>query len=196
MEIILIVASYLFGSISPARLLAKIKGVDLMSKGTQNPGATNVYKLIGTGWGVTIAFMDLFKGMIPAAIARIYLDVNPLILILTGVGVVAGHNWPIFYSFKGGRGLATSLGVFCILNFKLILFTFIISLAISAYLKKKYGERIRIPFSLYPLMILANIFFVKNWFLLVYTVILMAIALFRAWQVRHKLKDKKAKIEK
>mgnify|MGYP006292532597 CR=1 FL=1 len=194
MEIILIVASYLFGSLSPARIVGKAKGVDLTANGTQNPGATNVYKLIGTGWGVAVAFMDLFKGMIPAIIARIYFNTNPLVLLLTGVGVVAGHNWPLYYGFKGGRGLASSLGVFCVFNFRLILFTFIISLGISAYLKKKYGERVRIPFSLYPLLILSNIFFLRNWFLLLYTIVLMAIALFRAWQVRHKLQDKEDNI--
>ncbi len=194
MEIILIVASYLFGSLSPARMVGKAKGVDLTANGTQNPGATNVYKLIGTGWGAAVAFMDLFKGMIPAIIARIYFNTNPLVLLLTGVGVVAGHNWPIFYGFKGGRGLASSLGVFCVLNFRLILFTFIISVGISAYLKKKYGERVRIPFSLYPLLLLSNIFFIRNWFFLLNTIVLMVIALFRAWQVRHKLQDKEDNI--
>lgn len=194
MELILIIASYFFGSISPARIIGDIKGVDLTNDGTQNPGATNVYKLIGRGWGIAIAFIDLFKGMIPTAIARIYFNTDPLIFILTGVGVVIGHNWPIYYGFIGGRGLASSIGVFAVLNFRLIFFTFAISIGISAYLKTKYGERVRIPFSLYPILILSNIFFVKDWFLLGYTVILMFIAFFRAWQVRHKLQDRATRL--
>ena len=189
MEIILIVASYLFGSLSPARLVGRVKGVDLTETGTQNPGATNVYKLIGRNWGITVAFMDLFKGMIPALIARIYFYDAPLIYLLTGVAAVVGHDWPIYYGFKGGRGLASSLGVFLVLNTRLIFFTTFVSLAISTYLKNKYGERVRIPFSLYPLLIFTNLFFLRDWFLLLYTSVLMIISFYRAWQVRHKLQD-------
>lgn len=189
MEIILIVASYIMGSISPARILGSVKNVDLTEKGTQNPGATNVYKLIGKKWGVAVAFMDLFKGMIPAIVARLYFYDEPLIFLLTGISVVAGHDWPIFYNFKGGRGLASSIGVFCVLHFSLIFFTLVVSVSMSLYLKRNYGERIRIPFSLYPLLIFSNLFFIRNWFLLLYTVILMAMAFYRAWQVRHKLQD-------
>ena len=195
MEIILIVASYLFGSISPARIIGSIKNVDLTEKGTQNPGATNVYKLIGKKWGVGVAFMDLFKGMIPGLIARLYFYNNPLIFLLTGISVVAGHDWPIFYKFKGGRGLASSVGVFCVLDFSLIFFTLAVSVSISLYLKRNYGERIRIPFSLYPLLIFSNLFFIRNWFLLLYTFILMVMAFYRAWQVRHKLQEPLAKDE-
>ena len=184
MQILLILGSYLFGSITPARIIGKIYKEDLTHKGTKNPGATNVYKLIGPGWGVFTAYADLFKGIIPTYLANNIFNVGPVVLSLVGIGVVAGHNWPIYYNFRGGRGLATSLGTLAAHDFFLIFFPFVLAVILAAFTIKILRREIRIPVFLYPLYIVSNLIFKGNEYLLIYTLLLMLVAFIRAWQLK------------
>ncbi|MFW5787286.1 MAG: glycerol-3-phosphate acyltransferase [Halanaerobiales bacterium] len=186
MRVLLILASYLFGSITPARFVGKIKNVDLTNQGTRNPGATNVYRVVGPKWGVAVGLLDLFKGIIPPLTARLVFDSNPYVLAMVGLGVVAGHNWPVYYGFAGGRGLATSLGTLASFHFWLIFFSFALTLLVVLMLMKYFKIVIRIPFVLYPLFILMNRIFLQDEFLLHYALLLMVMAFFRAWQVHRK----------
>ena len=186
MGILLILGSYLFGSISPARIIANIYDVDLTSGGTKNPGATNVYKLVGPGWGIFTAFADLFKGIIPTLVALRVFDAGLVVLALVGLSAVAGHNWPLYYNFRGGRGLATSLGTLAAYDFFLIFFPFVLSVIMAALTIKIFNKKIRIPVYLYPIYILTNLIFKSNGYLLVYTFLLMIVALIRAWQLNNR----------
>ncbi len=111
--IIYFVCSYVFGSIPFSWLIAKFcKGIDLREHGSGNPGATNVTRTCGVGLGRVAFALDLAKGMLPVLLARQFLTHDAAPLIAIGVCAIAGHMWTIFLKFKGGKGVATSAGVF------------------------------------------------------------------------------------
>lgn len=113
MEILLLsIGSYIWGSINPAIMLTKYKkGIDIRSVGRHNPGATNVAIALGFKSGVWVALFDIIKGAIPVFIARIIYPKTDAVWFLMGVMVLLGHMFPVFYQFKGGKGVASLIGV-------------------------------------------------------------------------------------
>ena len=108
----LILAAYLLGAIPFGLLLAKIKGVDLQKVGSGNIGATNVYRCVGKRWGIAAFILDAVKGFVPAFVFPMMVSPAPAWLGLAcGVAAVAGHNWPVWLKFKGGKGVSTSAGM-------------------------------------------------------------------------------------
>ena len=109
---LLVVASYLLGSIPNGLLMARMKGVDLRRTGSGNIGATNVYRSVGKGWGVAALILDALKGFVPAFLfPRLVAGAPGWLGLACGVAAVAGHNWPVWLGFKGGKGVATSAGM-------------------------------------------------------------------------------------
>ncbi|MBB1126141.1 glycerol-3-phosphate 1-O-acyltransferase PlsY [Thiospirillum jenense] len=110
----LIAAAYLLGSISSAILVCRIMGLpDPRTHGSHNPGATNVLRVGGTIGKVAAAITllgDSLKGVLPMLIGS-YLQVTPQLLAAIGIAAFLGHLYPIFFNFKGGKGVATALGV-------------------------------------------------------------------------------------
>lgn len=112
-----ILAGYLAGSIPFGLLIAKARGVDLRNSGSGNIGATNVFRCVGKGWGVLALLLDAVKGFLPAFafpewLARWMGGGAPVWLgVACGLAAVAGHNWPVWLGFKGGKGVATSAGM-------------------------------------------------------------------------------------
>ncbi len=104
------VLAYLLGSIPFAFLIGRMKGVDLRNVGSGNPGAGNLTRVVGKGYGLVAAVLDGLKGLVPILVGK-ELEVGSGILALLGLAAVAGHNWSIFLGFRGGRGLASSVGV-------------------------------------------------------------------------------------
>jgi glycerol-3-phosphate acyltransferase PlsY len=112
MSLLLIIFSYLLGSISFGYLIAKtLKGVDIRKFGSGNAGATNISRLMGFKFAIIVLILDAFKGLL-AIIIPSYLGSETWVTLLCGLAVIIGHNWPVFFAFKGGRGAATTLGVF------------------------------------------------------------------------------------
>ena len=107
MNFLVVILSYLLGSINFAYIIARIKGIDISSKGSGNPGTSNVLRTLGKSSAAFVLFGDLLKGAIP--IAYFYQDQHFLIY---GLAAVVGHIYPLFYRFKGGKGVATYLGVY------------------------------------------------------------------------------------
>ncbi|MCX7661631.1 MAG: glycerol-3-phosphate 1-O-acyltransferase PlsY [Candidatus Omnitrophica bacterium] len=113
-----IVLSYLIGSIPTAYILGRLfKGVDIRKFGSGNVGATNAFRVLGKKIGITVLIFDIFKGLFVVLLLGDYLvsklSFNPsLARIILGLTAVAGHIWTVFLKFKGGKGVATSLGVF------------------------------------------------------------------------------------
>ena len=107
----LIVVSYFLGSISFAKLVAKTKNIDLRKEGSGNLGATNVYRTMGIGYALTVFLLDATKGFIPVAFAMKVLPQEYWIHIIVGLSAIVGHSLSIFAEFKGGKGVATGLGV-------------------------------------------------------------------------------------
>lgn len=110
-EIMLIIASYLLGSIPTGLLLGKALGVDIRTSGSGNIGATNVYRTLGRRVGVITLVCDCLKGLIPVLAAR-WLGLPDIWVAAAGLAAFSGHVYTVFLCFKGGKGVATALGVF------------------------------------------------------------------------------------
>jgi glycerol-3-phosphate acyltransferase PlsY len=110
-EISLIIAAYLLGSIPTGLILAKAAGVDIRSSGSGNIGATNVYRTLGRSVGILTLLGDCLKGFAPVVAAH-YLGLSDLWIAATGLAAFLGHIYTVFLGFKGGKGVATALGVF------------------------------------------------------------------------------------
>ena len=107
MNFLIIILSYFLGSINFAYITARIKGIDISSSGSGNPGTSNVLRTLGKGSAAIVLIGDLLKGAIPV----IFFSEDQYFL-LYGVAAVLGHIYPVFYKFKGGKGVATYLGVY------------------------------------------------------------------------------------
>lgn len=91
-------------------------GLDIRQHGSKNAGATNTMRVLGTGPAILVLVLDALKG-IAAIIIASFITTEPLWIILTGVAAIVGHNWPLFFGFKGGKGVATTIGVLAVLSF-------------------------------------------------------------------------------
>ena len=136
------ILSYLLGSIPFGIIICKLwKGIDIREYGSKNPGATNVYRAIGPIPALIVLLLDVSKGLIATLlISRIIIDQPVLnqtsLMIITGIAVILGHIFPVFASFKGGKGVATGLGVLISLTpleLVLALLLFLIIVAITRY---------------------------------------------------------------
>lgn len=120
----IIVLSYLVGSIPISIILSKaLKGVDIRNYGSGNAGGTNASRLLGKKIGILVIFLDALKGVVAVVlISRLYFGSFPfpnttpfddftLVQIMAGIAAIIGHIWTIFAGFKGGKGIATGLGV-------------------------------------------------------------------------------------
>ncbi len=109
-------AAYLTGAIPFGYIVGRLNGVDIRKLGSGNIGATNVARSIGKGWGALVFACDVLKGFFPAWLfpllaARFSSGPDPAALgLLCAAAAIAGHIWPVYLKFKGGKGIATSLG--------------------------------------------------------------------------------------
>lgn len=119
-DLIAIPFSYLIGSIPVGLIIGKlISGIDIRKHGSQSTGATNALRVLGTKSAILVLILDVLKGIIPIYCLILMTDIkstNPIIIPLCGIGIIFGHNWPIFAGFKGGKGVASALGIAYILN--------------------------------------------------------------------------------
>ncbi len=134
------IIAYLLGSISFAVIYTKkLKGFDVREKGSGNAGSTNVLRTAGKKVAALTLICDILKGVVAVLIAVLIgvitkADVNTKAMLVqtAGVCVVIGHTFPIFFKFKGGKGVATALGVLLIINWKIGLTCLIFALLIMA----------------------------------------------------------------
>jgi glycerol-3-phosphate acyltransferase PlsY len=111
MIVLAIVIGYLLGSIPFAYIAGRlVKGVDIRKVGGGNMGALNTMREIGTAAGFTVLFADIAKGSLAVLVAQ-WLGLSLPWVFVVGLAAVAGHNWPVWLKFRGGQGLATTLGV-------------------------------------------------------------------------------------
>lgn len=138
--IFLILSSYLIGSIPTAYILAKIlRGIDIRKFGSGNIGATNAFRVLGVAPGIFVLIFDLFKGFFPVAflvnlLNSEYLLNTSFLRILSGLASVIGHNWTVFLGFKGGKGIATSLGVFLGLTLNIVDLRIVLGLTLFSWI--------------------------------------------------------------
>jgi len=111
-----IVAAYLIGSLSSAIILCKLAGLpDPRSEGSGNPGATNVLRIGGKKLAATVLFIDVVKGVLPVTIVSL-VGFDLAWITATAFAAFLGHLYPVFFQFKGGKGVATALGGFLALS--------------------------------------------------------------------------------
>lgn len=112
-----IVGAYLLGAIPFGLLIGKAQGIDIREHGSRNIGATNAGRVLGRKWGFVCLALDMLKGLAPVLAAKFVLISEPhtsmMLLCWIGVAIAAvlGHNFPIYLGFKGGKGVATTIGV-------------------------------------------------------------------------------------
>ncbi len=104
-----IIGSYLIGSVPWGLVVGRLKGIDIREYGSGNIGSTNVLRTLGTKFGAIVLIADVLKGVIAVLLAR-YIIQTPAGEMAAGFAAIAGHDWSLFLKFKGGRGVATSLG--------------------------------------------------------------------------------------
>ena len=147
-NIFLTVLSFILGSVPFGIIIAKVKGIDLKRVGSGNIGATNVLRSIGTFPAVLTLLGDILKGTLAVSTGR-YFGVGPLYEGLIGVSAILGHNFSLFLGFKGGKGVATSLGVLVIYTPKVAFFTLIIWL-VTVFFTKYSSMGAIVSFALLP----------------------------------------------
>ena len=136
--IIMAVIAYAIGSINFSVLVSrKMAGFDVREKGSGNAGSTNVLRTVGKKAAVITLVCDILKGIVAVLISivvgKIAKECSPAILVeISSLAVVLGHTFPIFFEFRGGKGVATSLGLVLIINWKIGLICLVFALALMA----------------------------------------------------------------
>jgi glycerol-3-phosphate acyltransferase PlsY len=115
--ILWLAGSYLLGATPTAYIAGRLaRGFDLRQHGSKNLGATNVYRVLGWQWAIPVALIDVAKGAMPVALFARWASGGPWLAVAMGVAAVLGHVFSPYMRFKGGKGVATALGVFLALT--------------------------------------------------------------------------------
>ena len=123
MKLLILILAYLIGSFPSGYLAGKIvKGIDIRSVGSGSTGATNVLRHIGKRAAISVFLIDVFKGVLSILIAK-YFFLNDSWQVAIGLSTLFGHIWPIWLNWKGGKAVATGLGVFLGLSYQVGLAT-------------------------------------------------------------------------
>lgn len=146
----IIILSYLVGSIPTSIIISKlVMGIDIRDHGSGNAGGTNVYRVMGWKYGISVILLDALKGVLAVVfVARLHYGNMPfnnatpfddftLVQILAGVSAIIGHVWTVFAGFKGGKGIATALGMLIIvatIDMLVALGVFVLVVAYSRYI--------------------------------------------------------------
>lgn len=134
--LVMIIFAYLLGSISSAVLICRVCRLpDPRLQGSKNPGATNVLRVGGKGAAIAVLLCDILKGMIPVWLSYFF-GITPLMLGFIGVAACLGHIYPIFFHFKGGKGVATAVGTMAPIGFDLtgmVMMTWLVTFLLSRY---------------------------------------------------------------
>lgn len=135
--LIFIVIAYIFGSFPSGVWLGKVtKNIDIREYGSKSSGATNAYRILGPKYGIMVLILDALKGYIPLYLASLF-GIGGIYIILLGLVAILAHTFSFFIQFKGGKGVATSLGVFLFLMPKVVgilILVFILIVGVSKYI--------------------------------------------------------------
>lgn len=190
--IVIAFIAYFIGSINPAIILSKVlKKEDIRTQGSGNAGTTNTLRVLGKGPAALVLIIDVLKAVVAILlgmwVAKIgtYSDeemflLHDLALMASGIGVIAGHNWPIYYGFKGGKGVATSLGVILMIEWKIGLICLLFALILILIFRMVSLGSISAAV-LYPVLVvlLPVTAFNNKWLYLLFATLLAVFVLFR-----------------
>lgn len=134
---IIVILSYMCGNLSVARIISKKKHADITKLGSGNPGTTNVLRNFGFKVGLINFILDILKGFVPTLVVMLVLG-NPICTYAAGLSVILGHIYPVCYKFKGGKGIATMIGVF--FATRPVVMAIVVVVAGLSWLIFKYGS--------------------------------------------------------
>lgn len=187
--IIIAVIAYLIGSINFSIIISKkMAGFDIREKGSGNAGTTNMLRAVGKKAAVITLICDILKGVVSILIAVLAgkivknLD-NALLVQLAGIFVIIGHTFPVFFKFKGGKGIATALGVLLMINWQIGLICLIFALVLMALTKMVSVGSIAAAI-LFPILVafIDQNYIVQtsnsNWSYLVFSIIVALLVIF------------------
>ena len=178
---------YFFGSFPAGYFAGRLAGVDVRTVGSGNIGATNVLRVLGKKWGYPVFAIDALKGLIPVRIALMLASHSPTtkpyaeyFAILAGLMAVAGHTFPVWLGFKGGKGVATSAGA--IIGLMPLAVPIIFLIWVIVFETTRYVSLASIIAAL-ALPIIASLFafwkFVDTWALIYFSILIMLLVLWR-----------------
>ena len=156
------ILAYAIGSIMYSVIVSrKLAGCDVREKGSKNAGSTNMLRTVGKKGAIITLICDILKGVIAILIAMLIAKIanitepSKILLMkyIAGFAVILGHTYPIFFEFRGGKGVATSLGVLLMLNWKIGLIALIFALLLMAFTKMVSVGSISAAI-LYPILVL------------------------------------------
>ena len=173
--IIIAVIAYLLGSISFGMIVAKLKGgPNLREVGSKNTGATNVLRVMGVKTGLIVFVLDILKALIACIIGRCWLGLNGA--MVAGLAVVIGHNWPCFFQFKGGKGVASTLAVM-LMTFPIpACICYVIAIALILYTRFVSLGSITLA-ALFAVMVIATNW--ANWLVIIWVLIISGLLIWR-----------------
>jgi glycerol-3-phosphate acyltransferase PlsY len=146
------IVGYLLGSIPTALIMSRLrKEVDIRQVGSNNMGAANVVREIGMWEGIVVGAIDITKGAVATIIPKL-LGLDILWVMAAGFCAILGHNYPLFASFKGGKGSATLIGIFLLLS-PLAILASVAIIIIPLFTTRNFAFAISISFILLPLFI-------------------------------------------
>ncbi len=189
--LILVLSSiaYLFGSISAAIIVCKIMGYpDPRTQGSNNPGATNVLRIAGKKAAVITLILDMLKGFIPVLICVIWFD-DELTTACVAMAAFLGHLYPIFFSFKGGKGVATAFGAIFALSWPVAL------AMVATWLLVAYGLKISSMAAIVAAA-LAPLYFLGLTHSLIFVIVSVALSMLLIWRHRSNIQRMLAGTEK
>ena len=139
--IIMAILAYLIGSVNFSILISKKKaGFDIREKGSGNAGTTNMLRTMGKGAALITLILDILKGVVTVLISIFYgfllyklfnINLNQAYLVqIAGIFVILGHTFPIYFGFKGGKGVATTLGILLVTNWHIVLICLVFALVL------------------------------------------------------------------
>lgn len=133
---IILIIGYLLGSLNSSLIVGKAYGIDVRKHGSGNAGATNTLRTLGKKAAIFTSLGDILKGVIACIIGKVIFIENPeLGAIIGGVGAILGHTWPLYFGFKGGKGVLTSISVILTIDYKIGLILCIIFIVLALLTK-------------------------------------------------------------
>ena len=185
--IVIAIIAYLIGSINFSVIISKrMAGFDVREKGSGNAGTTNMLRSVGIKAAVITLLCDILKGVVVILIAILIGNIidnvdSALLVQLAGIFVIIGHTFPIFFQFKGGKGIATSLGVLLMINWQIGLICLLFALVLMALTRMVSVGSIAAAV-LFPILVIFigehYIVPVNNWSYLIFSIIIAVLVLF------------------
>lgn len=173
--IIIAVIAYLLGSISFGMIVSKLAGgPNLREVGSKNTGATNVLRVMGVKVGLLVFVLDILKALIACIIGRVWMGLNGA--MIAGLAVVIGHNWPCFFQFKGGKGVASTLAVMLMTFPVPAIICYVVAIVLIATTKYVSLGSITLA-ALFALMVIITNW--ANWLVILWVVVIAGLLIWR-----------------